>query len=111
MNDSHKCPSEILNHAYLAIQRMGWCQGAFFKDKKCCLLGALQIGAYGKRMATPDADQELSKAWAHRYIEDVIDPGPDAVDLEEWNDKPGRTISDVREVLIKAYHLAKVKGN
>ena len=110
MNDSHKSPSEILQGAYHALLRLGWTKGAYFEDKKCCLVGALQLAAYGNRMGPADSDQELAKQWAYRYIEDVIDPGPDGTDLEAWNDAPGRTIQELRHVLITAYHLAKVKG-
>lgn len=110
MRDSHKSPSEILQGAYISLMKFGWCKGSYFENKKCCLVGALQLGAYGDRMGSADTDQELAKAWAYRYIEDVIDPGQDGTDLEAWNDVPSRTIEEVRHVLVMAHRLAEIKG-
>ncbi len=108
----HIPPSEILSRAVELLLRDGWSQGSYYHQHgQTCMVGALHKACYGGPLGVPTYNQELSKKWAYRYLEDAIDPGnPDTVDVEGWNDAPERRLNEVIEVLRQAWILAKEKG-
>lgn len=93
--------NEILNAAADLIERDGWCQGAFRRNGKHCLLGAIAETVAG------DARSGFNHILAHN------DDAREAVrvflatvqcdlGVPHWNDKPGRTQTEVVAALRKA---------
>jgi len=107
-------PSEILGGALEYLQTIGhWIRGQYFDHRdRCCVVGALHYVAYeGNIAASARLDVEQSKRWAYRCLEDAISPGAkEDIDIEAWNDAPGRSIVEVLAVMKKAKTLAVERG-
>lgn len=105
-------PSDVLTAALMYLSQGHWIQGSYHDHKGgCCLVGSLQLAAYGSVFARANYDLDLAKKWAYRYIEEAVEPGnPDAVSLEDWNDVEGRSLTQVQLALSMACHIAMKKG-
>lgn len=101
---------ELLQRARLSVMD-GWCQGSYYEDAngnpcgrvhaaRHCAMGALiqaSVG-YGDTFATHSFSR------AARMLQDQVTrlEGNGLVNVQQWNDEPGRTKQEVVELYNKA---------
>ena len=92
-----------------ALVRSGWCQGAFAKDSTGCHVPphsptAMAWDIFGAVSRSAGGDGNLAAAALHRL--DVMsgeEPmNASGLAVMTWNDKHGRTVSDVADLLERA---------
>jgi hypothetical protein len=99
-------PSEIIRASKNVMFERGWNQGGYMgPDGSVCVRGALRIAAFGEICpdVLVDADYRLLDR-AERYIRLSV-PGRN---IAGWNDTPGRTFSEVIDVLDLAEKRAMI---
>lgn len=97
--------NKILQDTYDVLEQRGWCQGeSELADGRVCLEGAFCYAAGS------DADEliplhlsEVKEAWK-KLNEAVREEAGQSISVWFWNDKPERTVEDVKMVLKKAIH-------
>lgn len=107
--DSRTAPADVLNAAADLLQRTEWCQGDYFKDGACCLIGAIararfpEIGRDGY-VAGVDGN-------ALSHLENELRPFLKAATgmafPHVWNDDSRRTKAEVIDALRRAAVLAR----
>lgn len=122
-----KKTSEILSRASELLDQKGWCQGTLVNDQgNMCMMGALSTAMQEDRLTenSPESDDviferriseeravvqalSLSIYGANAYAFDVICTNP----IPEWNDRPERSVEDVKLAFKKAINYAENTGD
>lgn len=87
-------PTQQLDHAITTLDRRGWTQGKLAEegpDGAVCLMGAIM---------------DHQRAWVKTLDYVAGAAGVKVEEIDDWNDTPGRTQDEVREVLVKERALA-----
>jgi hypothetical protein len=115
MHDNDMPTSEALYRAVEAIDEHGWRTGVdgLYGEGGLCILGALSfatnISAYGH--------DRLYRSAPFAAVADYLGIEPDegvwvrSEHIWRWNDEPGRTADEVREVLTAAAVIEAAKEN
>lgn len=94
--------SEVLNRAADLIEEHGWGQGspAMLGEGGLCAMGALGLATWGE---VTDRYEAIHHCPAGQAVANYIGDQPGLLSghdrIWDWNDKPGRTASEVIEVL------------
>lgn len=99
--------TEHLQRAIDILEREGWIQGAMEGGAGgVCLLGALNIA--------PSWDVKFDlvrgEPVSFGYVRDVLEDRIGDRSIVSWNDQPGRTKSEVLDVLREAIERAESRG-
>jgi hypothetical protein len=107
-----KTPAEILREAAAVIERNGWCQDDYYDwvqkqaeskppaECRVCAVGAINLAATGEpRDVRPD--EGVTGAL------NVLATSLNIHCIPDWNDAPGRTVTEVLDALHRAAQLAE----
>lgn len=100
---------QVFRRAVELIDENGWTQGMYRSSSGClCATGALAV-ALGGEIRRPDEDVDEDALFTDRAAEELWSKacrragravGGNIGDIVDWNDKPGRTVDEVKELLL-----------